>query len=487
MCTPAGLSRLPDLNRGPAGFRSRGSTAGRSIQTELRRVQKTLKNPYMLFMFPCSMDIDCIMYQKNCWKDWETVRQSFFLMELNFCFLCLFFLCIISGVLIGGNGFKNRGGYLVMMIDELIKKNDDYRCSGLNLIASENRASKNVLDALSSDLGGRYGDEWYGGSRYACEICKEVEMLAKKVFKARYAFITPLSGNLCDLAILFSFTHPGDRIAGIAKEDGGYPLGYEKFQRKLLPIPTKNYLIDVPAAQKKITGVPLTILGSSVIPFPHPVQEFTARQFGVLAYDGSHVLGLIAGGEFQDPLSEGADIFMGSTHKSFPGPQGGIVLTNSWEKAQILQQMLCFDFEEGIGLVDNPHLHRIAALGLALQEIRDHGKTYARQIIKNAQALARGLEEVGVPLKLSELGYTRSHQLLLNLSSYDAKRVCHNLEKFKIFIDISGRIGVAEVTHMGMKEKEMEKIAQLIGAIMHEKGNSEIVKEVERLVTSFTQ
>ncbi len=374
-----------------------------------------------------------------------------------------------------------------MMIEELIKKNEDYRCSGLNLIASENRASKNVLNALSSDLGGRYGDEWYGGSRYACEICMEVEILAKKVFKARYAFITPLSGNICDLAVLFSFTHPGDAIAGIAKEDGGYPLGYEKFQRKLLPIPTQNYLIDVPAAKKKITGVPLTILGSSVIPFPHPVKEFTSSQFGTLAYDGSHVLGLIAGGEFQDPFGEGADIVMGSTHKSFPGPQGGIVMTNSWEKAQILQKMLCFDFEEGIGLVDNPHLHRIAALGMALQEMRDHGKTYARQIIKNAQTLARGLEGMDVPLRLFELGYTRSHQLLLNLSSDDAKRLCHSLEKFKIFIDISGRIGVAEVTHAGMKEKEMEKIAQLIGAIAHGKGTSGTVREVERLAASFNQ
>jgi len=385
------------------------------------------------------------------------------------------------------NGFKNRGEYLVMMIAELIKKNEDYRCSGINLIASENRASKIVLDALSSDLGGRYGDEWYGGSRYARDLCMEVEALAKKVFKARYVFITPLSGNLCDLAILFSFTHPGDTIAGIKKENGGYPLGYEKFQRKLVPIPIQNYLIDVPAAKKKIMDVPLTILGSSVIPFPHPVKEFTARQFGVLAYDGSHVLGLIAGGEFQDPLGEGADICMGSTHKSFPGPQGGIVMTNSWEKAQMLQKMLCFDFEEGIGLVDNPHLHRIAALGLALQEMKDHGKKYARQIIKNAQALAHGLEDVGVPLKLSEFGYTRSHQLLLNLSSDDAQRICHRLEKFRIFIDISGRIGVAEVTHRGMKEKEMGKIAQLIGTIVHEKKTSATLMEVERLATSFNE
>jgi len=373
------------------------------------------------------------------------------------------------------------------MIAKLIKKNEDYRLSGLNLIASENRPSKNVLDALSSDLAGRYGDEWYGGSRYARDMCTEVEVLAKKLFNVRYVFITPLSGNLCDLAVLFSFTSEGDVIAAIAKEDGGYPLGYEKFQRKLAPIPTQDYIIDVPAAKKRIMNVPLTILGSSVIPFPHPVKEFTPRQFGIRAYDGSHVLGLIAGGEFQDPLREGAEIFMGSTHKSFPGPQGGIVMTNSWEKAQALRKMLCFDFEEGIGLVDNPHLHRIAALGIALQEMRDTGKTYARQIIRNAQALAQGLDALGIPLKLSELGYTRSHQILFDISSDDAQQVCQSLEKFKIFIDISGRIGVAEVTHGGMTEKEMETIAQLISTIVHGKGTAATLKEVEKLAASFNQ
>ena len=371
-----------------------------------------------------------------------------------------------------------------MMISDLITKHETYRSTGLNLIASENKPSENVLNALSCDLAGRYGNEWYGGSKYARDIVTEVELLAKKLFKARYVFITPLSGNLCNLAVLFAFTQSGDSIAAIAKENGGYPLGYEKFQRKLVPIPTHDYIIDVATARKKIVNVPLTILGASVFLFPHPIKEFIKKQYGVLAYDGSHVLGLIAGHTFQDPLREGAHILMGSTHKSFPGPQGGIVMTNSHDKAQVLKKILCFSFQEGIGLVDNPHLQRIAALGMALQEMIDHGKLYARQIIRNAQALAHGLEDLGVPMRFFNKGYTQSHQILLNIAPNKAQELCHTLEKFKIFIDIMGRIGVAEVTSRGMKENEMYHIAHLIGTIIHGKGTPATIKEVEKLVAT---
>jgi glycine hydroxymethyltransferase len=383
----------------------------------------------------------------------------------------------------GDNDFKKKGWYVVIMILDLIQKHDAYRSTGLNLIASENKPSGNVLNALSCDLAGRYGNEWYGGSRYARDIVAEVELLAKNLFQARYAFITPLSGNLCNLAVLFAFTQCGNSIAAIAKENGGYPLGYEKFQRTLVPIPTQDYMIDVPTARKKIVNVPLTILGSSVILFPHPIKEFIQKKFGVLTYDGSHVLGLIAGHTFQNPLREGADILMGSTHKSFPGPQGGIVLTNSPEKAQVLKKILCFSFQDGIGLVDNPHLQRIAALGIALQEMIDHGKTYARQIIRNAQTLAHSLEDLGVPMKFPNKGYTQSHQILLNSAPEKAQEICHTLEKFKIFIDIMGRIGVAEVTQRGMKENDMDHIAHLIGTIIHGKGNTSTIKEVEKLAT----
>jgi len=351
------------------------------------------------------------------------------------------------------------------MISKLIREHEDYRTSGINLVVSENKVLPSALMALSSDLAGRYGDKWYGGSKFAVQIIEEVENLAKKVFGAKYAFVTPLSGNICDLAVVFSFTSPNEKIAAVSKDNGGYPLSYKKFDRIFVPLPVKDAEIIADRARNTINKEKpkVTMLGSSVIPFPHPVKELeNAKDYGTLVYDASHVLGLIAGREFQDPLGEGADVMIGSTHKTFPGPQGGIALTNSEEKAEMLEKTLRFDFEEGIGLIDNPHVHRIAAIGIVLEEMLSHGKEYARQIVKNARELASSLHELGIPVKFEKRGFTLSHQILLDFEPSEAIKFCRKMEENGIFVDISGRVGVAEVTHIGMKEQEMQDIAHLI-------------------------
>lgn len=371
------------------------------------------------------------------------------------------------------------------MLSELIKRHEAYRTSGINLIASENKIIPSAMEALSSDLAGRYGDAWYGGSKFATEIFGEVEELAKKVFDAKYAFVTPISGNICDLAAIFAFTPCHGKIAAVPKEEGGYPFGYKKFEREFVPLPVKETEIVVDEAKKTINEEKpeLTMLGASVILFPHPVKELgNAREYGTLVYDASHVLGLIAGGEFQQPLKEGADVMIGSTHKTFPGPQGGMVLTNSEEKAEMLGEMLLFDFEKGIGLVDNPHAHRIAALGIVLEEMIEHGREYARQTVKNAGKLAHALNDMGIPVKFSDKGFTRSHQILLDFEADKAVKFCRKLEEQGIFIDISGRVGVAEATHLGMKEHEMEEIAHLMrGAYRGE----DVKEEVKKLAGEF--
>lgn len=351
------------------------------------------------------------------------------------------------------------------MLSELVKQHEAYRTSGINLIASENRIIPSALEALSSDLAGRYGNRWYGGSRFALRIIEETENLARKVFNAKYAFITPLSGNICDLAVMFSFTKCPGKIAAVSKEEGGYPFGYEKFGRELISLPVRDTEIIVDRATETINAEKpgITMLGASVILFPHPVRELgVAREYGTLVYDASHVLGLVAGGEFQQPLREGADVMVGSTHKTFPGPQGGMILTNSSEKAEMLEKMLLFDFDKGIGLVDNPHVHRIAALGIVLEEMLANGRQYASQVVKNARRLASSLHDMGITVKFPEKRFTSSHQILLDFDRRDAEEFCRKMEREKIFVDISGRIGVAEATHVGMKEQEMENIAHII-------------------------
>ncbi len=358
-------------------------------------------------------------------------------------------------------------------IESLVKKHESLREEGINLIASENFISKKIRDLLSSDLAGRYHADYYGGSRYSQEIVKRTKELAGELFDVKHAFVKPVSGNLCDLNVLFSLTDPYDKVAMMDFENGGYPFGLEKFDRSRVSLPTyeDSFEIEVEEAQQIIDkeNPKLTILGSSYISFPHPVEEMYGTiedcvEEHHLVYDGSHVLGLIATDTFQDPLNEGADILIGSTHKSFYGPQGGLILTDSDHHAELISDYLDIDLETGIGLVDNPHVNRIAALGAAIEEMLDD-EDYGKRVVENAKSLGKSLDDLGVPVKFKEKGYTESHQIFLDLNDKESNKLCKKLEKENIFIDIGGRIGVAEVTHRGMNEEDMSKIAHKISDI----------------------
>jgi len=143
-------------------------------------------------------------------------------------------------------------------------------------------------------------------------------------------------------------------------------------------------------------------------------------------------------------LKEGADVMTDSTHKTLPGPQGGIILTNKKAVYEKLKEYLLFDFETGIGLVDNVHMNRIASLGIVLEEMLRNGRRYAEQIVKNAKEMASCLHDNGIHIKYPDKGFTESHQILLDIG------------------DRVGRIGVAEVTYIGMKEEDMQYIAEMM-------------------------
>jgi glycine hydroxymethyltransferase len=231
----------------------------------------------------------------------------------------------------------------------------------------------------------------------------------------------------------------------------------------------------------------LVILGASFIPMPYPVAEISdaAHRVGaLLAYDSSHVLGLVAGKRFQQPLAEGADIMMGSTHKSFPGPQGGIILGNSF--GEIREELL-------FKTVDNAHFHRIAALAVTLEEMKRFGEAYADQVVKNSKKLANLLDEAKIPLKCKSKGFTESHQILVNTWDFQSNfskpwvEIVNKLEAANVIMDRAGRIGTSEATRMGMKEKEMEKICELILRVVRGEETKRIKKEAEELKSRFTK
>jgi len=348
-------------------------------------------------------------------------------------------------------------------INDLIRKHEAHRAGGINLIASENALPEPARKALASDLQGRYHSDWYGGTRHVRDLIRRVEELACEVFRADHAVVSAVSGHLCDLAALFTYTRPGDAVAILPFSAGGYPLDFGRFGRARHDLPVRGGGFEPETRDLSLPeAVTLVMAGASYIPFPHDVEGLRAPGRPVV-YDGSHVMGLIASGAFQDPLGEGAEALIGSTHKSLPGPQGGLVVTRSSDAAQRFRSVLDFDLDKGIGLVDNPHPARIAALGIALEQLladRDYGK----RVVANAAALARALEEEGLPVRFRERGYTESHQVFLDLPSEEARALCKKLEKEGVFIDVAGRMGTAEVTSRGMEPDDMPGIAKRLAS-----------------------
>ena len=386
---------------------------------------------------------------------------------------------------------------MISEILALVEKHENWRGKEcLNLIPSENIMSPAVRGLLSSELGHRYTarDRFYMGTRFMDEVERYGEELAKEVFRAETADLRPLSGHIADMIFVACFSKPGDVLTCVSPEDGGYPgLWHDGlaglFGLKAVPLPflkdTMN--VDVGKAEEIIRRVKpkLVIFGASLITFPHPVKELAgiAHQVGAcVGFDGSHVLGLIAGKHFQDPLREGAHVLLGSTHKSFFGPQGGIILADK-EHGEMMKAKIYPRF------VDNAHWNRIAALTLALAEMKEFGREYAEQVICNAEALAKNLHSYGFPVKCSHLGFTKSHQVILDFGGYERGReIAEKLQRANIIVDCVVRLGTCEVTRRGMKEAEMAKIAELIKRTVLDGENPETIKrEVAKLCSDFQE
>jgi glycine hydroxymethyltransferase len=384
------------------------------------------------------------------------------------------------------------------MIDDilsLVQKHKEWRGKQcLNLIPSENVMSAAVRELLSSDFGNRYTarDRFYMGTRFTDEIELYGEKLAKEVFRAEIADLRPLSGHIADLIFIANFTKPSDVLMCTSPEDGGYPgmwkeglAGLLNLKVKSFPFSKNDMNIKVEEAKKAIKSVKpkMVIFGASLITFPQPVKELAkiARENNAcVGFDGSHVMGLIAGGEFQDPLREGAYALFGSTHKTFFGPQGGIILADK-EHGENLKEKIYPAF------VDNAHWNRIAALTLALAEMKKFGKAYAKQVIRNSRTLAKALYDYGFPVICKHLGFTRSHQTILNYGDYEQGRVvAKKLQQANIISDCVIRIGTCEVTRRGMKEEEMLRIAELIKrTILDGEKPENIRKDVADLCAEF--
>ena len=387
--------------------------------------------------------------------------------------------------------------------------------NGLGMIASENIISPNVKRAINSDLHGRYA-EGLPGKRYyqGCEDFDTIESLginlAKKVFNAPFANIQSTSGTVSNIGALKALAKPGDSITAVSTADGGHISHARMGAVGLRDLNVSTYPWDEDRMEPDIDGScalirelkpTVTLVGQSVFLFPTPLKEMAdaAHEVGsTVMYDGAHVLGLIAGGVFQDPLREGADVMTGSSHKTFPGPQGGFLLSSN-EDLKFQRKLNNSMFP---GVVSSYHLHHVAGKVVALAEFEAFGSSYAQDIVKNAQIFAQALAAEGFDVLAESRGYTASHQVLTRHGDIDSgagATAAALLEKAGIITNMnmlpgdtkamtpSGlRLGVQELTRVGMGPREMEEVAAFYArALIKGEDVNSIKKDVYDLKSNF--
>lgn len=366
---------------------------------------------------------------------------------------------------------------------------------GLGMIASENIVSPMVQKIVASDLHGRYA-EGLPGKRYyqGCDDFDTIESigidLAQSVFNAPFANIQSTSGTVSNIAALKVLAKPGDEITAVSTADGGHisharmgAVGLRDLNLSTYPWNEDRMEPDIDGACALIRELEpkVALIGQSVFLFPTPLKEIAeaAHEVGAkVMYDGAHVLGLIAGGMFQDPLREGADVMTGSSHKTFPGPQGGFLLSSSEDPA--FQKRLNNAIFPGV--CSSYHLHHVAGKVIALAEFEEYGAAYAKDIVTNAKHFASALAAEGFDVLAESRGYTASHQVLTRHGSTDSgagAKAAKLLEDAGIITNMnmlpgdtkaltpSGlRLGVQELTRVGMGPREMEEVARLYARVL---------------------
>ena len=410
---------------------------------------------------------------------------------------------------------KNESLAKANAVMEATRASGDLYRNGLGMIASENIISPMVQKIVSSDLHGRYA-EGLPGKRYyqGCDDFDTIESLgislAKQVFGAQFVNIQSTSGTVSNIAALKALAKPGDKITAVSTADGGHisharmgAVGLRDLDLSTYPWDIDRMEPDIDGACKLIREVSpkVCLIGQSVFLFPTPLKEIAAAAHEVGAsvmYDGAHVLGLIAGGQFQDPLREGADIMTGSSHKTFPGPQGGFLLSSS-EDEKMHKKLNNAIFP---GVCSSYHLHHVAGKVVALAEFEEYGEAYAKDIVQNSRALGESLAAEGFDVLAESRNYTASHQVLTRHGDTDSgagAKAAKTLEDVGIITNMnmlpgdtkamtpSGlRLGVQELTRVGMGKTEMAEVAKLFArALIHDEDLNSVKQDVKDLKSDF--
>ena len=406
-----------------------------------------------------------------------------------------------------GDALREADPEIAELIEEEITRQND----GIELIASENFVSPAVMEAMGSPLTNKYaeglpGKRYYGG----CEVVDRVEQLAidraKQLFGADHANVQPHSGAQANAAVFLAFMKPGDTFLGMDLSQGGHlthgsPVNFSGLLYKAVSYGlTEAGYVDMDAVRRQALAhrPKMIIAGYSAYPrvLDFPAFAEIAREVGaIFMVDMAHFAGLSATGQYPSPVPH-ADVVTTTTHKTLRGPRGGLILCKAQHAAAVNKAMFP-------GTQGGPLEHVIAAKAVAFKEALDPSfALYTRQIVANAQALARSL--IAKDYQLVS-GGTDNHLMLVDLrnkgltgkvaeKALDVAGITLNKntvpkETQSPFVTSGVRIGTPAVTTRGMKEAEMAQIASLIDRVLQAPEDASVAatvrKEVRALASHF--
>lgn len=381
----------------------------------------------------------------------------------------------------------------------------------MELVASENYVSRDVLTALGSEFTNKYSEGYPGKRYYAGQVfTDQVETLAieraKKLFNAGFANVQPLSGAPANFATFLALLEPGKKIMGMSLAHGGHLThgsdpSYTStvWQSVQYGINPETGEIDYEELRKMaLREKPdLLLAGFSAYAGTLDWAKFKAIADEIGAYtvaDIAHIAGLVAAGVLENPLDHGFDIITTTTHKTLRGPRGGMILTNSEELAKKINFAVFPGFQGG------PHMNNILAKAVAFNEaLQPEFKTYAKQVLLNAQTLANKLKELGVEIVT---GGTENHIVLTDvfkIFNIGGKKAQNALEAAGLTtnrntvpneprspFDPSGiRLGTPAMTTRGFKEHEFEIVAEMFVRVLKDAENQENLNQVKEAVKTL--
>ena len=388
-------------------------------------------------------------------------------------------------------------------IFEAIRNEQQRQLQTLELIASENFVSPDVLEAMGSVMTNKYA-EGYPGKRYygGCEVVDVAEQTAidrvTQLFGAKYANVQPHSGAQANFAVFFALLQPGDKVMGMNLSQGGHlthgspvSVSGKWFDIVSYGVKEDTQLIDYDELEAIANREKpkLIIAGASAYPRKIDFARFRqiADQVGAkLMVDMAHIAGLVAAGLHPSPVPY-ADVVTSTTHKTLRGPRSGIILTNDEEIIKAINKSVF------PGIQGGPHMHIIAAKAVAFKEaLQPSFKEYAKQVIENAATLGETLKNEGAALVS---GGTDNHIVLLDLRPWNLTgKVAEKLleeagitvnkntipyDPEKPFVTSGIRMGTAALTTRGMKHDEMVRIGKVIAAVLKSKGDQVVLEKAK--------